>query len=119
MREAVAKAAEARDITAIRGGSLPRTAKPRPTRDRAIDSHNHVEVVVALKWRGDLRHAARGARGVRIGPTGVSKLRNHDRIADRAAHRTARGEAPFPRPRRYIGAETVLKCSRAEQLLMD
>ena len=68
---------------AIRGGSLPRATKPRSTPDRATDSHDHLEVVAALKWRIEQRHAARGAYSVCIGPTGASNLCNHGPVADR------------------------------------
>ena len=66
---------------------------PRPTPDRTTDSHNHVEVVAALKWRVDLRHAARGAHSVRIGPATASNLCS--RVADRAPHKTT---LAFPAP---------------------
>ena len=46
-----AKAAGARDITAIGGGSLSPATKPRLTLDRATGSHNHIEIVAALeRW---------------------------------------------------------------------
>ena len=50
------------------------------------DSHDHIEVVPALEWRGDLRHAARGAHSVRIGPTTASNLCYP--VASQTAHRT-------------------------------
>ena len=66
----------------MRRGSLPRATKPRPTPDRATDSHNHVEVVAVFKWRLDNHHAACDAHGVRIGPTSATNFCQHRCSAD-------------------------------------
>ena len=59
-----------------KSGSLLCAAEPRHTSRRTGNSHDHIEVVAAFKWRIDQRHAARAAHAVPFGPTG------HHCIAD-------------------------------------
>ena len=67
---------------------VPRDEAAPRAPERATDFHDHFEVVAALKWRGDLREAARGAHSIPICPS-ASNLCNHDRAADPAPHKVA------------------------------
>ena len=91
---------------------LSGATKPRRT-CRATDSHNHVEVVAAFKWRVDLRLAARGAHSIRVGPTGTSNLCDYGRLADRTPIETPPVILIRPVNRhRKIMTEMVVQCNK-------